>query len=117
MREQFGHEKLDVYRLALKYVELVYQWCERLQGNHRHAREQLLRASQSIPLNSAEGNGRRGVKDRRRFFDIARSSALECAAIQDVLQISNAILLEENQEGKQLLVRIVAMLTKLAQAQ
>ena len=51
----------------------------------------LLRASQSIPLNIAEGNGRRGSQDRRRFFDIARASALECAAIQDVLIIGKAL--------------------------
>jgi hypothetical protein len=36
------------------------------------------------PLNIAEGNGKRNLKDRARFLDIACGSALECAAIQDV---------------------------------
>jgi four helix bundle protein len=50
-----------------------------------------LRAAQSISLNIAEGNGKRSLKDRSRFFDISRGSALECSAIQDVPLISGAI--------------------------
>ena len=115
MTQQFGHEKLDVYRVSLTYIDYVYQTATRLKGNHRHARDQLLRESQSIPLNIAECNGRRGPADRRRFFDIARASALECAAVQDVLQIGKAISPEQNSHGKQMLHRIVSMLTKLAQ--
>lgn len=114
MTEQFGHEKLDVYRVSLAYVDYVYRLADRLKGNHRHARDQLLRASQSIPLNIAEGNGRRTPADRRRFFDIARASALECAAVQNVLQIGKVIAHEQNSQGKHMLLRIVAMLTKLS---
>jgi four helix bundle protein len=60
-----------------------YQWVKRLKSSDRPARDQLLRASQSIPLNIAEGNGKGTNADRRRFFEIARGSALECASIQD----------------------------------
>ncbi|MDA3799429.1 MAG: four helix bundle protein [Kiritimatiellae bacterium] len=49
----FGHEKLDVYKVALKYVAWVYNLCKRLKGMDRHARDQILRASQSIALNRA----------------------------------------------------------------
>jgi four helix bundle protein len=113
----FGHEKLDVYQAAIEYVTNVYNLAGRLQGHHRHARDQLLRASQSIPLNIAEGNGKSGSADRRRYFEIARGSALECAAIQDVLQAGSAITAKENKQSKELLNRIVAMLTKLCQKQ
>lgn len=54
----FDHEKLDVYRVAIKFVTWSYQLCKRLKGADRHARDQLLRASHSIPLNIAEGNGK-----------------------------------------------------------
>ena len=80
---QFGHEQLDVYRVSLEYVAWAYRLAKRLQGADRHARDQLLRASQSIPQNIAEGNGKGTKADRRRFFEIARGSALEYAAIQD----------------------------------
>jgi len=111
---RFGHEQLDVYKLSLEYVAWVYSQVPRLKSHHRNAREQLLRASQSVPLNIAEGNGKSGRNDRRHFFEIARGSALECAAIQDVLQIGNVLTLEENNKAKQYLIRIVSMLTKLS---
>jgi len=48
-----------------------------LKGN-RNAKDQCLRASQAMALNIAEGNGNATNEDRRRYFDIARGSALEC---------------------------------------
>ena len=110
----FGHEKLDVYRAAIEYVGWAYRLCERLKA-HRNAKDQLLRASQAIPLNIAEGNGKATNGDRRRYFEIARGSALECAAVQDVLEICGALTESENNEAKRVLDRIVAMLTKLGQ--
>jgi len=64
-------------------------------------------------LNIAEGNGKATEGDRRRYFEIARGSALECAAAQDVLEVCGAIAPDKNTEAKLLLDRIVAMLTKL----
>ncbi len=110
----FGHEQLDVYRAAIEYVGWAFRLCARLKG-HRNAKEQLLRASQAIPLNIAEGNGKATEGDRRRFFEIARGSALESGAVQDVLEVCGAISSTENADAKKLLDRIVAMLTKLGQ--
>ena len=44
-------------------------------------KDQLLRASQSIALNLAEGRGKSTVKDQKRFFNIAMGSLRECQAI------------------------------------
>jgi four helix bundle protein len=108
----FGHEQLDVCQSAIEYVGCAYHVCERLKG-HRSAKEQLLRASQAIPLNIAEGNGKATDGDRRRYFEDARAPALECGAIQDVLKVCGALSAEKNTEAKAVLDRIVAMLTKL----
>ena len=70
-----GHEKLDVYRPSIGYLAWVYEKAEGLTGVHRPARDQRLRASRSIPLNIAEGNGKTADADRRRYFEIARGSA------------------------------------------
>ena len=111
---QFGHEQLAVYQVAMQYVAWAYDVAKGLKGMDRHARDQLLRASQSIPLNIAEGNGKGTNADRRRFFEIARGSALECASIQDCLQACDGLTADQNVQGKTMLVRIVSMLTKLA---
>jgi four helix bundle protein len=107
------HEKLDVYRPSLVYVAWVYEKARGLGGIHRSARDQWLRASPSIPLNIAEGNGKTSSADRRRYFEIARGSVLECAAIQDVLVVGNALDGAESLNRKVDLDRMAAMLSRL----
>ena len=111
----FDHEKLDVYRLSIDYVAFSYRIAKTLVGVNRPACDQWLRASQSIPLNIAEGNGKQSLKDKNRFFEIARGSALECASIHDVLDVCDTIDAESNRRGKCDLKRIVSMLTRLIQ--
>ena len=108
-----GHEKLDVYRLSIRYVAWVYEKAEILDGLHRAARDQWIRASQSIPLTIAEGNGKTTEADRRRFFEIARGSALECAAIQDVLVVGKALNERESDGRKHELDRMAVVLSRL----
>ena len=109
----FDHDKLDVYRLSIDYVAASFRIATELNGLHRHARDQWLRAAQSIPLNIAEGNGKRSLKDRNRFLDIARGSALECVSIQDVLVATDGLHTESHHDLKRVLNRIVSMLTRL----
>jgi len=68
----FDHDRLDVYRLAVEYTAESFRVAKGLSGLHRHARDQWLRAAPSIPLNVAEGNGKRSRNDRARLLDIAR---------------------------------------------
>ncbi|HKK18957.1 MAG TPA: four helix bundle protein [Opitutales bacterium] len=110
METYFDHEKLDVYKASIDFVSWADELLERLPKNLA-VRNQLDRASTSIPLNLAEGNGKFTSADRCRFFDIARGSALECAACLDVLSAKKCIDCAE--EGKVQLVRIVSMLVGL----
>jgi len=55
------------------------------------------------------------IKDKNRFFEIARGSALECAAIHDVLRVCDAIGIDSNCCGKSEWKRIVSMLRRLIQ--
>ena len=108
---RFDHERLTVYQRSLKFIT----WTTDLQRVplKLSAHSQLDRASTSIPLNIAEGNGRYTAADRCRFFDIARGSALECAAALDVL-VAKRVLTEENVDsGKADLAEITSMLVGL----
>jgi len=111
----FDHEKLDVYQESLLFVA----WLEPiLQGLPKTlaVRDQPDRASTSIPLNLAEGNGKFTAPDRCRFFDIARGSALECAAALDVLVFKGRYGPAEVTAGKEHLRRIVSMIVGLIKA-
>ena len=110
---QLDHEKLDVYRVSLDFATWSYEHCRSLKGPDRHARDQLLRASQSIVLNIAEGCGKVSAADRGRFLQIASGSARECGAILDILGRCKVLDAEDLGTGKTLVVRIVAMLTRM----
>ncbi|TWU01482.1 four helix bundle protein [Neorhodopirellula pilleata] len=110
----FDHDRLHIYRLSIEYVSAAFEISKSLSSLHRHARDQWLRASQSIPLNIAEGNCKRSVKDRARFFDIARGSAFECDAIQDVLVVSGGLYIKTSRDMKLTLKRVASMLTRMA---
>ena len=110
MNELFDHEKLTVYQDAIRFVVWADELLETLPKSVA-AYDQLDRASTSIPLNIAEGNGKHTTPDRCRFFDIARGSALECAACLDVLVAKKRLVRAE--QGKEILVRIVSMLVGL----
>jgi four helix bundle protein len=77
------------------------------------AKDQLDRTSTSIPLNIAEGDGKFSGRDRARFFETARRSALECAACLDALVVRN--LTDESRvlPGKERLLHMARMLRGL----
>jgi four helix bundle protein len=118
MRTYFDHEKLDVYQLELRFVTWVTALLVKIKQRSTDARiaevsDQLDRASLSALLNTAEGNGRRQRRTRAKFFDDARGSATECAACLDALVAKGVCSGGNIDEGKQLLLRIASMLTKL----
>ena len=112
MPSRFDHEKLNVYQRSLQFVAWVTELGERVPPK-LSAHTQIERASTSIPLNIAEGNGRYNAADRCRFFDIARGSTLECAAALDVLVAKKILTEKETEAGKAHLVEIVNMLVGL----
>lgn len=88
-------------------------FAETMMGPDRSTRDQLIRASRSVPLNIAEGNGKRPGPDRLRSLQIAHGSAPECAAILDVLVACHVISTEQCLQGKEFLDRTVSMLVRM----
>ena len=112
----FDHDKLDVYKAALKFVALIDDVVSLLPKGRAYIADQLQRAGISIPLNIAEGAGEFSINEKSRFYRIAKRSATECAAILDLCKQLSIIEETKYLEGRELLTRIVAMLTKMAQA-
>jgi four helix bundle protein len=84
MKTYFDQEKLDVYQESIVFCSWVGDLLSKITSKAA-AKDQLDRASTSLPLNIAERNGTFSDVDRSRFLEIARGSALECAACLDVL--------------------------------
>ena len=103
-------ERLDVYRVALEFHQAATLLASR---GDAVLRDQLRRASLSIVLNIAEGAGQRSRPQKRRFYSIARGSAMESAAAVDVLRATGLVTADERREARGLLVRVIQMLTRL----
>jgi four helix bundle protein len=84
MNRRFDHEKLEVYQASLAFIAWLEPIRQKLPKS-LSVTDPLDRASTSIPLNIAEGNGKFTGADRCRYFDNVRGSALESAAALDVL--------------------------------
>ena len=107
------HEKLDVYKVSIEFMALAINIVETVPRGYSSLGDQLKRAAWSIPLNIAEGCGKNTINDKKRFYAIARGSAMECGAIIDVCQVLKIENEKSFVDGKALLIRIVSMLTKL----
>jgi four helix bundle protein len=116
---RFDHEKLDVYRLELLFVAWITDFFDDASRSPVQRRgelfEQLDRASLSTLLNTAEGNAKRRGRQRAKFFDDARGSAVECAACLDAAVAKRFVSSDRILPGKEMLSRIVAMLTRLVE--
>jgi len=105
------HERLDVYHLAVKFNRSLAPLAK-VRGV-ASLRAQLLDAAESIVLNIAEGAGRNSRTDKRRHYEIAKGSATECAAALELLRCKGILSEAGYQARRDLLIRIVQMLSRL----
>ena len=112
MKPQLDHENLNVYRASLKFITWTTELLSKVEPKAA-VKGQLDRASTSVPLNLAEGNGKFAFRDRCRFLDFAHGSALECAACLDVLVAKRLTDVATVISGKEQLFEIVSMLVGL----
>jgi four helix bundle protein len=107
------HERLDVYQRTIEFLTIAFAVADRVPRGYAALPDHLRRAAMSIPLNIAEATGKHDGPDRRRYHAIARGSAMECAAIFDVVRLLPDQKIAALTEGKNLLVRVVEMLSRL----
>jgi four helix bundle protein len=75
---KLNHKNLDVWQLALKFVSLIYEVTSNYPKDELFGlTNQTRRASVSISANIAEGSSRKSLAERKRFYEIARSSLVE----------------------------------------
>jgi four helix bundle protein len=112
MNRQFDHEKLRVYQTSLDFVS----WSTDLLAEtsaKAAVKDQLDRASTSVPLNLAEGNAKWSGADRLRYLRTAMGSTMESAACLDVFVAKKLCSRSRIEPGKEMLGAMAAMLVGL----
>jgi len=73
-----SYRDLVVWQKGMDLIEKVYRASRRFPEEERYGlTAQMRRAAVSIPSNTAEGHGRRSLRDFLRFLAIARGSTKE----------------------------------------
>ncbi len=73
-----NHKKLDTWKEGIKFVTFIYKITEKFPKSELYGlTNQMRRAAVSIPSNISEGASRNSAIERRRFYEISRSSLVE----------------------------------------
>lgn len=83
----FKFENLEVWKLAIEYLDEVYRLVEELPKEEMYnLRSQWIRAATSIALNIAEGSTGQSNQEQDRFIGYAIRSTAESAACYRIAQ-------------------------------
>lgn len=113
LMDYFDHEKLHVYQAAKEFLVITETIIKQFPKGRAYLIDQLQRAACSIQLNIAEGSGEFSPSEKIRFYRMARRSATECAGILDICNDLNLMDKEMSMKSRAVLLRVVAMLTKM----
>jgi four helix bundle protein len=80
-----NHQKLDIYNASQQFVFECYKLTLRLPSEEKFGMcSQIRRAALSVHLNIAEGASRKSENERKRYYEISRSSVVEIDAALDI---------------------------------
>ena len=110
----FLFEKLNVYQKVLDFADEINNISQAFPKGSWYFVDQLSRASVSISVNIAEGNGRFHKNDGFHFFRIARGSAFECVPLLELCKRRKWLVDNDYQRLRDKLIEISKMLSGLA---
>ncbi|MBU1262935.1 four helix bundle protein [bacterium] len=114
MAKEFDFENLEVYQMAIDFVNMIYEITKRYPKSELFTTvSQFRRASLSIPLNIAEGAGRLHKKERIQFYQIAKTSVSECIPIMEISKKQGFLKEDEYQKLYQIGLKLSKMLVGL----
>jgi four helix bundle protein len=75
---QLNHKNLEAYKAARQFLIECYKATSLLPAEEKYNLcQQIRRAALSVKLNIAEGSSRKSEVERKRFYEISRSSLVE----------------------------------------
>jgi four helix bundle protein len=117
----YKFQNLEIYRLALEHIGLIYELAEKLPTSENfNLKSQITRAATSIALNIAEGSTSQSDAEQSRFLGMALRSLVETVACQDVIELRKyatvAELAPSRELGSKLFAKIQSMKRFLGQS-
>ena len=113
----FDFEKLTVYKYSKELNKSILKLLREKRNFDYSLKDQLKRASISIPINIAEGTGRFSKADRKNFYVIARGSTYECVSLIEIFLDEGYITIDEHLTLYERLEEISKMLLGLINSQ
>ena len=114
LTDQQSFEKLDVYQQARALAKAIYKVSRNFPKIEQYGlTSQIRRASISVPLNIAEGQGRRSKKDNKQFLVIARGSIFELLALYDICSDQELITKKERAYLRKKTIQVLKMVNGL----
>lgn len=111
---QLSHKKLDVYQIALKLAKEVYTLTKKFPAEERFVLvSQLRRAAISVCSNLAEGSARISKLEKKRFYEISRSSTVEIDTQIEIALIIDYLTKQQIEELEKHLESCFRMLSKM----
>jgi four helix bundle protein len=109
-----GHKNPNVWKLSMNLISEIYKLTKSYPKDELYnLTSQMRRASVSISSNIAEGASRKSSLERKRFYEISRSSLIELDTQLEISLRLNYISESFINELGDLVNHIFAMLTKL----
>lgn len=116
VENNFLFERLKVYQKALDFAEIVANKASTFPYKYSRIRDQIIGASLSIPLNIAEGCGRKTKKDANLFYSFARASVFECIPLIEISYRLKLISEDQRLTWKEKCVELSKMVSGLAKS-
>ena len=113
----FLFEKLRAYQKAKSLSLVLTALSRQFPRGYSALSDQLRRAALSMPINLAEGSGRKHCADRCQFFWVSRGSVLECASVIDMATEEKIISGEERARFMSDLHLLSRMITRLIESE
>ena len=110
---RLNHKKLEVYKKSSELVKLIYVLTSEFPKSELYGlTSQIRRAAVSVISNLSEGASRKSLKERKRFYEIARSSLVELDT-QIELAISLNYISSDLDRTTKLVNEVFAMLSSM----
>ncbi|MEO0162211.1 MAG: four helix bundle protein [candidate division WOR-3 bacterium] len=113
----FDFEKLDVYQLALDFVDEVFEITSKIPWQLQSSLgDNFRRTALSIVSNIAEGSGKISNREKKHYYKITLTSDRECIPMITLLKRRKLISQNIYENLREICIRISPMLIKLEQS-